>query len=212
MARYGRDWAIGVMDNTNSQVPARIITKCKTETPPKDWVDLYLYEIAKAYSVDWRPEGFVDLEHPAEDTAAQEERIVEATMSSDPVNGVGKSDAPGGGGSADSLLPAAPSSDPKLGDVKNSTTAVPIIKAEVAPAIPATPAKAGGAPIDLPITPPMDPTQAAKTIVIKSNIGQVKKDEAKPTSPDSYNVSPCRLERAKLTSGLLRIWQKDSRH
>lgn len=197
MAKYGREWAVSVMDNANSQIPARVISKCKTETPPKDWVDLYLYEIAKAYSVDWRPEGLVDLEHPAADTAAQEERVLEAMFSSDPVNGDGKDGQ--SGGSADSMLPSAPSDAPKLGDVKNSTTAIPIIQQQPSDrAAPGTPAKAGDPPVELPTTPPMDPTQAARTVVIKSNIGQVKRPDettapaasaAKPSSPDSYNAS-----------------------
>lgn len=33
--------------------------------PPESHVDLYLYEIAKTYGVDWRPEGFPDPNEPA---------------------------------------------------------------------------------------------------------------------------------------------------
>ena len=232
MARYGRDWAIGVMDNTQDQVPQRIVSKCKTETPPKDWVDLYLYEVAKAYSVDWKPEGFVDLDQasPAdgEGTAAQEERVLEATLSSDPVNGTGKgNDRDSGGGGGDSLLPSAPSSNPKLGDVKNSTTSIPIIKQPPDDRVsPGTPAKGGGggAGVNLPTTPPMDPTQAARTVVIKSNIGQMKKDEQstpasaapaeKPSSPDSYDVRWLLhlLQDSVLTIAGNRTWRNDLQH
>jgi vacuolar protein sorting-associated protein IST1 len=164
---------------STSGVPTRILEKCKIETPPRDWVDLYLYEVAKAYNVDWRPEGFVDLSNTAgattEDTAAQEERTLEATLSSDPVHGEGRpKSSPGNGGSADALLPSTPSTNPKLGDsVKSSTSTIPIIVKQQQPGDSANKTTSSEEVVDLPHPPPIDPKEAARTVVIKSNLGQV---------------------------------------
>ncbi|SCZ93210.1 BZ3500_MvSof-1268-A1-R1_Chr6-2g08532 [Microbotryum saponariae] len=66
MAKGGRDFAIACMDNTDNCVPERITSKLIVATPPPELVDLYLYEIAKAYCIDWRPQGFPDPNQPVE--------------------------------------------------------------------------------------------------------------------------------------------------
>ncbi|GAA6061413.1 hypothetical protein JCM10212_004471 [Sporobolomyces blumeae] len=62
MSKAGRDYAIAAIDNVDGIVPERITSKLVIATPPKQLVDSYLYEIAKAYGVDWQPEG---IEPPA---------------------------------------------------------------------------------------------------------------------------------------------------
>lgn len=57
MSKGGRDFAVACVDNLDGIVPERITSKLVIQTPPVDLVDLYLYEIAKAYSVDWMPES-----------------------------------------------------------------------------------------------------------------------------------------------------------
>ena len=237
MSKFGREWAISVMENTQGHVPPRVVDKCTAETPSKDWVDLYLFEIAKAYQVDWRPEGFVDLEHPGPapaldgeaeaDTAAQEQRMKEAALSSDPVQGEGKgrdtsgeagrggdddNDADGGdtaepAASGSTNLPSAPSIDPKLGDVRNSTSSIPIVRSPPTSSatLPSTAptdgtsasAAAGddGGIVDLPAPPPFDPAQSARTVVIKSNLGaspsaagQAKKPALGGSGDAAYDV------------------------
>ncbi|GAA6003193.1 Ist1p [Rhodotorula paludigena] len=69
MSKGGRDFAIACIDNEDGIVPERITSKLRVETPAPELVDLYLYEIAKAYAVDWRPEGFPDPNAPVESTA-----------------------------------------------------------------------------------------------------------------------------------------------
>ncbi|SGZ16924.1 BQ5605_C020g09079 [Microbotryum silenes-dioicae] len=66
MAKGGRDFAIACMDNTDNCVPERITSKLIVATPPPELVDLYLYEISKAYSIDWRPQGFPDPNQPVQ--------------------------------------------------------------------------------------------------------------------------------------------------
>ena len=243
MSKFGREWAVSVMENTQGHVPPRVVDKCTSETPSKDWVDLYLFEIAKAYQVDWRPEGFIDLEHhpgPAPaldgeaDTAAQEQRLEEAALSSDPVHGESKgrgtsgeagrgedddSDAEGGdlaepaasgSKSGSTSLPSAPSIDPKLGDVRNSTSTIPIVRSPPtsSSSLPSTAptdgtsasAQAGeGGIVDLPAPPPFDPAQSARTVVIKSNLGaspstatQAKKPISGGSGDPAYDVCASR--------------------
>ena len=225
MSKYGREWAISIMENTNSQVSSRVLSKCKTGTPDKDWVDLYLFEIAKAYQISWRPDGLLDLENIGNtdseelgkpDTAAQGQRLQEAELSNDHLqNTNGKTtphldislDAPvpasvnaivkGQGKDEDDndndnddggnfSLPTAPSVAPTLNSVKKSTSSIPIIKPQPPPPAsnevigteadsdtPHDEATEAGETVNnntfnLPTTPPFDPAQAARTVVIKT--------------------------------------------
>lgn len=207
MSRYGREWAISCMENTNGQVSPRVLAKCKLETPAKDWVDLYLYEVSKAYQVNWRPEGFLSDTKPdtkpgetEPDTAAQEQRLLEAELSkgdgtdSKDKDEKGDSDDENSGDLA-SKLPSAPSSQPHLGNVKNSTTSIPIIKPENSKETHNTEDSLG-----LPTSPSMDPAQSGRTVFIKSNLGQSpnSKSAAAPSEESSkkagdtaYDVSLC---------------------
>lgn len=181
MARYGREWAIACMENTNGDVSPRVLSKCKLETPARDWVDLYLYEISKAYQINWRPEGMIDTDgESAEasaatidepDTAAQQQRLLEANLASaakESGSGSNTPDEKGNDGDLGAKLPSAPSSQPHLTDVKNSTTSIPIIRPEDN----SNNANNANGKLDLPTTPPSDPAQSARTVLIKSNLGQ----------------------------------------
>lgn len=71
MSKGGRDFALACIDNTDGIVPERITSKLVIQTPPVELVDLYLHEIAKAYSVNWAPES-----HAATATAEAPEGTV----------------------------------------------------------------------------------------------------------------------------------------
>ncbi|GAA5903554.1 Ist1p [Sporobolomyces salmoneus] len=71
MSKAGRDYSIAAIDNIDGIVPGRITSKLTVQTPPTELVDLYLYEIAKAYSVDWRPQGFPDPDNPTPATTSE---------------------------------------------------------------------------------------------------------------------------------------------
>lgn len=207
MSRYGRDWAISCMENTNGHVSPRVLSKCKLETPAKDWVDLYLYEISKAYQINWRPEGLAldgaALDGDTElDTAAQEQRVSEAKVTSDKTSKSDDADDPsGGGGDFLNKLPSAPSGLPHLTDVKNSTTSIPIIKRDEKEDQHTTVPHKPGEIFDLPTTPPLDPAQSARTVIIKSNLGHSPNSKGNVSSSStqappqksadsSYEVSP----------------------
>lgn len=185
MSRYGRDWAISCMENANGHVSPRVLAKCKLETPAKDWVDLYLYEISKAYQINWRPEGAISATQPGEtepDTAAQEQRLVEAELAPSGSDSHTKADeGDDENGDLASKLPSAPSSQPHLTNVKNSTTSIPIIKPEERNSSSTAPHKPGEM-FDLPTTPPVDPSQSSRTVIIKSNLGQSPNNSATPAA------------------------------
>ncbi|GJN87344.1 hypothetical protein Rhopal_000293-T1 [Rhodotorula paludigena] len=100
MSKGGRDFAIACIDNEDGIVPERITSKLRVETPAPELVDLYLYEIAKAYAVDWRPEGFPDPNAPVESTA---------TTTATPV-----SDAAPTGASPGAVPPVTPTKAPAI--------------------------------------------------------------------------------------------------
>ncbi|GAA5884408.1 hypothetical protein JCM6882_005237 [Rhodosporidiobolus microsporus] len=69
MSKGGREFSIACIDNEEGIVPERVTSKLIVTPPASELIDLYLYEIAKAYSVDWRPEGFPDPNAPVEEAA-----------------------------------------------------------------------------------------------------------------------------------------------
>jgi len=192
MSKYGRDWAIKVSSNEGGDtISQRVLSKINTATPSKDLVDLYLFEIAKAYGLHWRPEGMLDdlgddndsdgnVAEP--DTAAQEQRLMEADLagpSSSEAGGSGTNNGNGGGLN----LPSAPSDAPRLSNVKNSTTSVPILP-------PGSSQPKGND--TLPTPPPIDPVTAAKTVIIRSNLGASPDKDAAATPTVSQQGPPAK--------------------
>lgn len=53
MFKYGNEFLQSVLENRESQVPEKIVKRCDIEPPSDVLVDLYLCEIAKAYSVPY---------------------------------------------------------------------------------------------------------------------------------------------------------------
>ncbi|KAH8099721.1 DUF292-domain-containing protein [Cristinia sonorae] len=53
MHKFGREFSLGVIENRDGCVPARVSSKLVVETPPNELVDAYLREIAKGYGVPW---------------------------------------------------------------------------------------------------------------------------------------------------------------
>lgn len=51
MAKFGREFAQDVMDNKDSCVPERVMNKLLVDAPDPKLVDLYIFEICKAYDV-----------------------------------------------------------------------------------------------------------------------------------------------------------------
>ncbi|KZT72956.1 DUF292-domain-containing protein [Daedalea quercina L-15889] len=55
MHKYGREFAVGVMENRDGCVNERVAKKLVVFTPASELVDAYLSEIAKGYGVKWAP-------------------------------------------------------------------------------------------------------------------------------------------------------------
>ncbi|ODO07131.1 hypothetical protein I350_04501 [Cryptococcus amylolentus CBS 6273] len=74
MHKFGRPFALSLLptDPPPDTVPARITSKLALYQPTPELVDLYLWEIAKGYKVDWVPESV------ASETAGEEDEAGEA--------------------------------------------------------------------------------------------------------------------------------------
>lgn len=53
MAKYGREFAVAAMENTENCVSDRVTSRLRVETPSKELVDMYIAEICKAYAVEF---------------------------------------------------------------------------------------------------------------------------------------------------------------
>lgn len=183
------------MENTNGYVSPRVLSKCKMETPAKDWVDLYLYEISKAYQINWRPEGLeddgtaVDGDNAEADTAAQEQRSTEAELSSSATTAKSDDNDDKSSGDIVNKLPSAPSAAPHLTDVKNSTTSIPIIKQDDKEQGASSKPHVPGEIFSLPAIPPSDPSESARTVLIKSNLGTSPNSKARVGTTESSTKS-----------------------
>ncbi|KZT56118.1 DUF292-domain-containing protein [Calocera cornea HHB12733] len=51
--KYGREYSLGVMENRDLCVPARVVSKLGLGMPSPELVDAYLAEIARGYGVEW---------------------------------------------------------------------------------------------------------------------------------------------------------------
>lgn len=51
--KYGKDFALEAVENSDGKVAERVLKKLKVEPPDPELVTLYLREIARTYGVDW---------------------------------------------------------------------------------------------------------------------------------------------------------------
>ncbi len=54
--KYGKDFALQAMENSDGKVAERVVKKLRVEPPDPELVTMYLKEIARAYGVKW-PKG-----------------------------------------------------------------------------------------------------------------------------------------------------------
>ena len=51
--KYGKEFALQALENSDGKVSERVLQKLRVEPPPQELVTLYLTEIARTYGVDW---------------------------------------------------------------------------------------------------------------------------------------------------------------
>lgn len=66
LEKYGKDFALQAMENSDGKVAERVVKKLRVEPPDPELVTLYLKEIARAYGVKW-PKGEITPEGQSED-------------------------------------------------------------------------------------------------------------------------------------------------
>lgn len=66
--KYGKDFALEAVDNSDGKVAERVIKKLRVDPPEPELVTLYLKEIARTYGVNWpRKEGSPDGQNDEDD-------------------------------------------------------------------------------------------------------------------------------------------------
>lgn len=53
MQKFGRTFALSVVNNDPPCVPPRVLSKLAIYVPPPELVDMYLQEIARGYGINW---------------------------------------------------------------------------------------------------------------------------------------------------------------
>lgn len=64
--KYGKEFALQAIENSDGKVAERVVKKLKVEPPHPELVTLYLKEIARTYGVNW-PKGEKDVDENSED-------------------------------------------------------------------------------------------------------------------------------------------------
>lgn len=64
--KYGKEFALKAMENSDGKVAERVITKLEVKPPDPQLVTLYLKEIARTYGVNW-PKGETTPDGPSDD-------------------------------------------------------------------------------------------------------------------------------------------------
>ena len=118
--KYGKEFTLEAVENTDGKVSQRVLDRTKVEPPPKELVEAYLSAIADAYSIDWPPGTFAkrQAEAEAEDEEEDEddgeggskERPLEAPLAAEDLS---KATPPRDFGpkSPVSVMPPSPSTD-----------------------------------------------------------------------------------------------------
>jgi len=82
-SKYGKDFALQALENSDNKVSEKVVKKLRIEPPPEALVNGYLEEIASTYGVDWpkKPPGsppkYVDGDDQGPPSGRQEEKLLE---------------------------------------------------------------------------------------------------------------------------------------
>ena len=85
MQKFGRTFALSVVNNDPPCVPPRVLSKLAIYVPPPELVDMYLQEIARGYGINW-----------TSDRLKQDEPEEEGSLTSEPSEGEAQAAAKAG--------------------------------------------------------------------------------------------------------------------
>lgn len=112
--KYGKEFALEAIENSDGKVAERVLKKLKVEPPDPELVNLYLKEIARTYGVDW-PKGEKRQDHGNDEdedspTGGQAVKNLEEPLTTEELN---KATPPRdlGPKSPVSIAPPSPSTD-----------------------------------------------------------------------------------------------------
>ncbi|KAL8902860.1 MAG: hypothetical protein Q9207_004325 [Kuettlingeria erythrocarpa] len=71
--KYGKDFALEAVENSDGKVAERVLKKLKVEPPDPELVTLYLREIARTYGVDWPKTEHRKYDRPHEDDQGEDD-------------------------------------------------------------------------------------------------------------------------------------------
>lgn len=88
--KYGKEFALEAVENSDGKVAERVLKKLKVEPPDPELVTLYLREIARTYGVDW-PKGECKQEDENDDddddpSSGQAVKNLEEPLTTDELN------------------------------------------------------------------------------------------------------------------------------
>lgn len=84
--KYGKEFALEAIDNSDGKVAERVLKKLRVEPPEQELVTLYLKEIARTYGVAWPKQDDSKIETNDEDdgpSGGQAVKLLEAPLSAD---------------------------------------------------------------------------------------------------------------------------------
>ncbi|KAL9582988.1 MAG: hypothetical protein Q9203_005263 [Teloschistes exilis] len=88
--KYGKEFALEAIENSDGKVAERVLKKLKVEPPDPELVNLYLKEIARTYGVDW-PKGEKRQDHGSDEdedspTGGQAVKNLEEPLTTEELN------------------------------------------------------------------------------------------------------------------------------
>ena len=90
--KYGKEFALQAMENSDEKVSEKVLKKLTVEPPPLELVNGYLEEIARTYGVDWpkkpreevgEPPEYVDDDEDESPSGGKAQKILGAPLSAD---------------------------------------------------------------------------------------------------------------------------------
>ncbi|ERS99171.1 uncharacterized protein SPSK_04391 [Sporothrix schenckii 1099-18] len=185
--RYGKEFVLAAMENTDNKVSPKVVRKLSVVPPPEELVNGYLEEIARAYGVQWprRAGGDVDLGEPPSllDDGGDDDAVVLGTAAQDEKGDDDEGGSGAGGGGGDLTLPSTPGKHP--GTTAPTSAKQAKTQEELTRATPPTNDVSDSPPLPLQVNPPTPSTDN-----IHPKVTLDSQELKPPVSPTAAKSSP----------------------